>query len=173
MLNESKDVLTLPQHARQESGSSKADDDTTDHITFTKFRQGRAVIPDEGIRDTLTFIKTPIPHGQLLECNLRRNKTCSKRFFLDFDLTTEEGKFLLSVKKMALKCKSTYHLSLFNGDYEQKSNAFLGKVEGNFAGSMFNLYSEVPASHLSAEVAATIVYTSNRTGSSAFATGST
>ena len=66
----------------------------------------------------------------------------------------------MSVKKMAFRCSSTYHLSLFNGDYEQKSNAFLGKVEGNFSGSMFNLYTEVPASHLNSEVVATIFYSS-------------
>lgn len=86
------------------------------------------MIPDEAITDALAFIRCPIVHGQLLECNLRRNKTCSKRFFLDFDLTTEQGKFLMSVKKMPFKCVSTYHLSLLNGDYQPNSQAFLGKV---------------------------------------------
>ena len=59
---------------------------------------------------------------------------------------------------MALKCQSTYHLSLFNGQYEHTSNAYLGKVVGNFSGSMFNLYSEVSGSHLTSEIVATIIY---------------
>ena len=46
----------------------------------------------------------------------------------------------MSVKKMPFKCVSTYHLSLLNGDYQPNSQAFLGKVEGNFSGSEFNIY---------------------------------
>jgi hypothetical protein len=40
---------------------------------------------------------------------------------LDYDLETNEGKLLMSCKKMAFHLNSTYFLSLARGVYEEKS----------------------------------------------------
>jgi len=60
--------------------------------------------------------------------------------YLDYDLMTIDGKFLLGIKKMAFKCGSTYYISLMRESYNEFDEYYLGKVVSNFMGSMFNLY---------------------------------
>jgi hypothetical protein len=61
-------------------------------------------------------------------------------FFIDYHLVTaSDEKFLLSTKKMPFKFNSTYNLSLQCGSYEETSDFYVGKVKGNFSGSVFNL----------------------------------
>jgi hypothetical protein len=103
-------------------------------------------------------VRNPVAYGKRLECSLVRNKTCSKRFFLDYDLLTTDGKFLMSCKKMAFCFNSTYNISLANGAYDEKDDFFLGKAEGNFVGSVFNLYAYDHSSYQQRQIVATIYY---------------
>jgi len=40
-----------------------------------------------------------------------------------------------------LKWNSTYNISVMSGSYNEGDEYYLGKVEGNFLGSLFNIYS--------------------------------
>ena len=120
------------------------------------FKQGRGLLSDDNIQRVPEFVSHAVARGALLECSLIRNKSCFNRFFLDYDLETKTGKHLISVKKMPFKCQSTYHISLASGDFSSDSGAYLAKVEGNFLGSIFNIYVDVP--EVGPEMAATIIY---------------
>lgn len=102
---------------------------------------GSLLIRSDDIENVEQFVTKAIPYAKKLQCILRRNKNTCKRIFLDYDLLTKDGKLLLSCKKISFKLYSTYHISLANGQYDQRSQYFLAKVEGNFVGSIFNLYS--------------------------------
>ena len=115
----------------------------------------RSILSDSEIDNVDTFVRESVRTGRMLACNLHRNKTCINRFFLDYNLSTKEGKHLVSVKKMPFHCQSTYHISL-TSNYAEKSEAFLAKVTGNFTGSMYNIWEEVPG--VGPELAATIIY---------------
>ena len=128
----------------------------SENSTATMFRQGKSILQDDSIENVADFINFQVPRGSMLECSLIRNKSCLNRFFLDYDMITKTGKYLISAKKMALKCLSTYHLSLSQGDFNIGSEAFLAKVESNLTGSIYNIYAEVP--EVGTEMLATIIY---------------
>ena len=50
---------------------------------------------------------------------------------------------------MAFKFTSTYNISLKKDSFDEKGEFFLGCVEGNFSGSIFNVYTYNPNSYLS------------------------
>lgn len=62
---------------------------------------------------------------------------------------------------MAFCFNSTYNISLANGSYDEKSDFFLGKSQGNFVGSIFNIYSSNNDSFQQLNMVATIFYASS------------
>ncbi len=47
---------------------------------------------------------------------------------------------------MPFNINSTYNISLQQGIFGDKSGYFIGKVQGNFTGSVFNMYTYIPDS---------------------------
>lgn len=98
------------------------------------------IIAGSEIQNVPEFVRSPIPIGKRLQSSLTRNKSCTSRYFLDYDLSTTDGKYLMSLKKMAFCFNSTYNISLANGVFDERNDFFLAKVQGNFIGSVFNLF---------------------------------
>ena len=67
------------------------------------------------IDDVLPFVYKTVPFDKCLESKIIRNKKCSKLGYIDYDLETKDGLYLLSCKKMPFHMGSTYHISLKNG----------------------------------------------------------
>jgi hypothetical protein len=67
----------------------------------------------------------------------------------------------MSCKKMTNCLTSAYNISLANGSYDERSEFFLGKVNGNFVGSLFNLYTYNTDSFEEMDMVATIYYSSS------------
>jgi hypothetical protein len=106
-------------------------------------RDRQVVIKSSYIANVSDFVKNPVPYGKRLECTLTRNKACCIGCYLDYDLRTTDGKYLISCKKMPYCLNSTYNISTQSGMFEEKSGPFLGKVKGNFTGSIFNIYTYI------------------------------
>lgn len=121
----------------------------------------RKIISNREIQDVADFVRSPVPNGRRLQCTLTRNKSCTSRYFMDYDLATTDGKFLMSCKKMAFCFNSTYNISLTKGVYDEKNEMILAKAEGNFVGSVFNLYNRNIDSFQEWEMVATICYSTD------------
>jgi hypothetical protein len=109
---------------------------------FSNFRFGKFAIKSEEITDVYSFVRRPIAVGKMVECKVIRNKKGCNFCYIDYDLLTIDDKFLLSTKKMAFRCSSTHNISLMSGSYAEGDEYYLGKVEGNFMGSLFNIYAK-------------------------------
>jgi len=95
---------------------------------------------------------------RVLESTILRNRGCQKLWYIDYDLTTNQGKYLLSCKKMPFHWGSTYNLSLMRGQFQEQSDYFLGRIQANFLGTIFNLYTPKAANSKDLELSATIYY---------------
>lgn len=79
--------------------------------------------------------------------------------YLDYDMSTNDDKYLLSCKKMPFHLGSTYNLSLQKNAFGDDSDFLVGKVKGNFVGSTFNIYSVQETNIGVHELDATVYYT--------------
>lgn len=61
--------------------------------------------------------------------------------YLDYDLETNDDKYLLSCKKMPFHLGSTYNISLAKNSFSDSSEYLVGKIQGNLVGTIFNVYS--------------------------------
>jgi hypothetical protein len=102
---------------------------------------GKVAIFKEEITDLFRFVCKSIPYDKCVETTITRNKGCLKLGYLDYDLSTNDDRYLLSIKKMPWHLGSTYNISLQKNAFSDKSEYMVGKVKGNFVGSTFNIYS--------------------------------
>ena len=79
---------------------------------------GKYAILKHEIDDLLKFIYQPIPFDKCLETTITRNKQCSKLGYIDYDMETTDGLYLLSSKKMPFHMGSTYHISLAKNQFD-------------------------------------------------------
>jgi hypothetical protein len=102
---------------------------------------GKFAIEKDDITDTVAFVHRAIAFDKCLEGTIIRNKDCSKLGYIDYDFETNDGLYLLSCKKMPFHLGSNYNISLMKKNFKDNSEFFVGKVQGNFTGSVFNVYS--------------------------------
>ena len=67
------------------------------------------------IDDVVKFVYNPVAFDKCLESTIIRNKSCSKMGYIDYDLETNDGLYLLSCKKMPFNLGSAYNFSLQRG----------------------------------------------------------
>ena len=136
-------------------------DDVAQKSKYRKvLSHGKYAVLKHDIEDIVKFIYKPIGYDKCLESTIVRNKKCSKMGYLDYDLTTLDDLYLLSCKKMPFHLGSTYHFSLQQGQFDENSVHFLGKLKGNFVGSTWNFYSTLSSNDESKadQLDATICY---------------
>lgn len=89
---------------------------------------GKFEIVKEDIIDVFGFVCRSIPYDKCLEAAITRNRGWRKLGYLDYDLVTHDGQYLLSTKKMACHLGSTYNLSLAKNSFADSSEYLVGKV---------------------------------------------
>ena len=77
---------------------------------------------------------------------------------MDYDLSTNDDKYLLSCKKIPFNLGSTYRISLLKGQFNTNSEYLIGEVKGNFVGSTFNICIPKPDDPTNLELEATVFY---------------
>lgn len=96
------------------------------------------VIRLEDIHDVKAFLTTTIPKDKLLQCTIRRHKSGFDFFRPQYDLhLSAECSLLMSAKKKG--GTSDYYFSLDKEDFEYPSKSYIGRVKGNYAGTIFFL----------------------------------
>ena len=72
-----------------------------------------------------------------------------------YTLNFQNGDFLLNAQKQFGYLNSCYNISAVKNNYENKGEAYMGNLKGNFTGSEFNLFQSVEGGE---DLIATIVY---------------
>eukprot|EP00262_Sarcandra_glabra_P011884 TRINITY_DN2941_c1_g1_i1.p1 TRINITY_DN2941_c1_g1~~TRINITY_DN2941_c1_g1_i1.p1 ORF type:complete len:417 (-),score=43.31 TRINITY_DN2941_c1_g1_i1:76-1326(-) len=93
----------------------------------------------------LTFpisLKQPGPRTGPIQCYIKRNKA-SSTYHLFLGLNTENGKFLLSAKKIR-RTRAEFIISLDAEDISRSSVNYMGKLRSNFLGTKFAIYDNQP-----------------------------
>ena len=96
---------------------------TYDHLQSLGEKQKRMVVLGNGkfaihrddIEDKRNFLYESIGFDKCLETIITRNRGCTKFGYLDYDVETSDGEYLLSCKKMPFHLGSNYHISLSKG----------------------------------------------------------
>ncbi|KAL1918023.1 uncharacterized protein VTP21DRAFT_3289 [Calcarisporiella thermophila] len=116
---------------------------TSDMITVFSF--GRTMLLEQELLD---FIHKPVPQNFRVQCRIVRRKEGFERFSPSYELYLEEGEstklFLLSAKRRKKK-QSSYYLITTQRDPShckgKMSDGIVGKLESNFLGTSFVIYS--------------------------------
>ncbi|CAD8127882.1 unnamed protein product [Paramecium sonneborni] len=87
------------------------------------------------------FFITPLIQNRTLQCYIKIDKSGLARFYPIYHVyTTEEDIYLFSAKKVAMKTKSNYIISMDKKEFSINDSNFLGKVKSNFLGTEFILW---------------------------------
>eukprot|EP01023_Acetabularia_acetabulum_P059757 TRINITY_DN7185_c0_g2_i5.p1 TRINITY_DN7185_c0_g2~~TRINITY_DN7185_c0_g2_i5.p1 ORF type:complete len:512 (-),score=86.69 TRINITY_DN7185_c0_g2_i5:4149-5684(-) len=91
------------------------------------------------VSDVRSFLMSPAPKGQMVQCYIVREKTNGglPRYVLYLE---EGGRFLLAARKRRASKTSNYLISLDEQDMERSSGTYLGKVRANFVGTEYTIY---------------------------------
>ncbi|KAL1289659.1 hypothetical protein HN51_058064 [Arachis hypogaea] len=98
----------------------------------------------------LTFpvsLKQPGPRDGIIQCFIKRDKSNSTyHLFLCLSpaLLVENGKFLLSAKRMRRTTYTEYVISMDADNISRSSNTYIGKLRSNFIGTKFIIFDTQP-----------------------------
>ncbi|XP_042466825.1 tubby-like F-box protein 8 [Zingiber officinale] len=98
----------------------------------------------------LTFpvsLKQAGPRDGIIQCFIKRDKsTLTYRLYLCLSpaVLVENGKFLLSAKRVRRATCTEYIISTDASNISRSSNAFIGKLRSNFLGTKFVIYDTQP-----------------------------
>ena len=98
-------------------------------------------LTDKVIQERKTKISTTVGAGKIEEFDFWREKKCfASCSNPQYALTFKNSAFLINAKKEIGNINSRYNISVKEGSYNPKEEAFVGYLKGNFSGSEFNLY---------------------------------
>lgn len=94
------------------------------------------------LSDLRSFINSPLPRGQTVECCITRNKRGMKgKMYPVYELYLENPKkMLLCAKKRTKNKTSNYLISMDKNQMDKESASYMGKVRSNFVGTEFTIY---------------------------------
>ncbi|CAL0334334.1 unnamed protein product [Lupinus luteus] len=98
----------------------------------------------------LTFpvsLKQPGPREGMIQCFIKRDKSnLTYHLFLCLSpaLLVENGKFLLSAKRIRRTTYTEYVISMDADNISRSSNTYIGKLRSNFLGTKFIIYDTQP-----------------------------
>ncbi|WOL11885.1 tubby-like F-box protein 8 [Canna indica] len=110
----------------------------------------KEIVKNPEFSGKLTFpvsLKQPGPRDGLIQCFIKRDKS-SLTYHLYLCLSpavlVENGKFLLSAKRIRRATCTEYIISMDADNITRSSNTFIGKLRSNFLGTKFVIYDTQP-----------------------------
>ncbi|XP_051179993.1 tubby-like F-box protein 13 [Lolium perenne] len=95
----------------------------------------------------LDSLKQPGPRNGIMQCFIKRDRS-TQIYYLYLSLTSavlvENGKFLLSAKRIVHATCTEYIISMNADNISRSSNTYIGKMRSNFLGTKFVMYDTQP-----------------------------
>ncbi|XP_010471851.1 PREDICTED: tubby-like F-box protein 1 [Camelina sativa] len=109
------------------------------------------IVQSPELSGQITFpvsLKQPGPRDATMQCFIKRDKsnlTYHLYLCLSPALLVENGKFLLSAKRIRRTTYTEYVISMHADTISRSSNTYIGKIRSNFLGTKFIIYDTQPA----------------------------
>ncbi|XP_010416614.1 PREDICTED: tubby-like F-box protein 1 [Camelina sativa] len=109
------------------------------------------IVQSPELSGKITFpvsLKQPGPRNATMQCFIKRDKsnlTYHLYLCLSPALLVENGKFLLSAKRIRRTTYTEYVISMHADTISRSSNTYIGKIRSNFLGTKFIIYDTQPA----------------------------
>ncbi|XP_010428756.1 PREDICTED: tubby-like F-box protein 1 [Camelina sativa] len=109
------------------------------------------IVQSPELSGKITFpvsLKQPGPRDATMQCFIKRDKsnlTYHLYLCLSPALLVENGKFLLSAKRIRRTTYTEYVISMHADTISRSSNTYTGKIRSNFLGTKFIIYDTQPA----------------------------
>ncbi|CAK9134701.1 unnamed protein product [Ilex paraguariensis] len=110
----------------------------------------KEIVKNPELSGKITFpvsLKQPGPRNGTIQCFIKRDKaTLTYHLFLCLSpaLLVENGKFLLSAKRIRRTTCTEYVISMDADNISKSSSTYIGKLRSNFLGSKFLIYDTQP-----------------------------
>ncbi|XP_020598105.1 tubby-like F-box protein 14 [Phalaenopsis equestris] len=110
----------------------------------------KEIVRSPEVSGKLTFpvsLKQPGPRDGMIQCFIKRDKSKSTYHLylcLSPAVLVENGKFLLSAKRVRHATCTEYIISMDAENISRSSNAYIGKLRSNFLGTKFLVYDVQP-----------------------------
>ncbi|XP_010539730.1 PREDICTED: tubby-like F-box protein 1 [Tarenaya hassleriana] len=110
----------------------------------------KEIVPSPELSGKITFpvsLKQPGLRDGTMQCFIKRDKsnlTYHLYLCLSPALLVENGKFLLSAKRMRRTTYTEYVISMHADSISRSSNTYIGKIRSNFLGTKFIIYDTQP-----------------------------
>ncbi|KAL1187933.1 Tubby-like F-box protein 1 [Cardamine amara subsp. amara] len=111
----------------------------------------KEIVQSPELSGKITFpvsLKQPGPRDATMQCFIKRDKsnlTYHLYLCLSPALLVENGKFLLSAKRIRRTTYTEYVISMHADTISRSSNTYIGKIRSNFLGTKFVIYDTQPA----------------------------
>ncbi|ESQ27431.1 hypothetical protein EUTSA_v10018551mg [Eutrema salsugineum] len=110
----------------------------------------KEIVQSPELSGKITFpvsLKQPGPRDATMQCFIKRDKsnlTYHLYLCLSPALLVENGKFLLSAKRIRRTTYTEYVISMHADTISRSSNTYIGKIRSNFLGTKFIIYDTQP-----------------------------